>query len=101
MQLPCTALWLLAERRLLQACHQHSDCTFTSSLLLLPPVFDEELALVQERARQMAAAGVDAVIVQVRAGCALIRSVASFCCKLPRMAEANQLRQLHVRALRC
>lgn len=29
-------------------------------------MFDEELELVQERARQMAAAGVDAVIVQVR-----------------------------------
>ena len=41
--------------------------------MFLPPlarshlaVFDEELALVEERARQMAAAGVDAVIVQVR-----------------------------------
>lgn len=41
--------------------------------MFLPPlarshlaVFDEELALVEERARQMAAAGVDAMIVQVR-----------------------------------
>lgn len=31
-------------------------------------VFDEELALVEQRARQMAAAGVDAVIVQVCSG---------------------------------
>jgi collagenase-like PrtC family protease len=31
-------------------------------------VFDEELPLVEERIRQMAQAGVDAVIVQVRGG---------------------------------
>ena len=49
---------------------------------------------MQQRARQMAAAGVDAVIVQVGAGCAAsIHSVALQC-----RAETSQLRQLLVLA---